>query len=390
MNPPPTGLDPKFDTDAAPRVGGNPSLWPIVAGMLGAAALGTIVFLQLNGNRQRVEEARLTDPVAAAPISTQGVPPPPDMTAFQSPTPEPVYVPPLPAPVDLAPPPPAPPAPPPGPTQAEIDRLRAPALIIDLGEFRAANAAQTTGGTTTPGTTTPGAGVDPRAVTNALGGAANAGQLNSDERFAQRMGLGENADPARARAIGNLTTTVLEGSIIPAVLETALNSDLPGYVRAVVSRDVRGYDGKEVLIPRGARLIGQYRNGVALGQKRAFVIWTRLIRPDGAAIELTSPATDALGRGGLSGSVDTHFLQRFGGAILLSLVNIGVAAATSGADTAIIVAGARTGDAATASIGQDQNIAPTVTVPQGSPVRVFVSQDLDFSSVGPARPVTGQ
>jgi type IV secretion system protein VirB10 len=202
------------------------------------------------------------------------------------------------------------------------------------------------------------------------------------------LGVGDPSKPAIAKRMSNLSLTIVEGAVIPAVLETALNSDLPGYARAVVSRDVRGFDGNAVLVPRGTRLIGQYKSGVAQGQSRAFVIWTRLIRPDGATIELSSPATDALGRGGLAGEVDNHFLQRFGGAILLSLVDIGVASATAGAsNTAIIVAGARTGDAATASIAKDQSIAPTVKVPQGSPVRVFVSQDLDFSAVGAAKAV---
>ena len=109
--------------------------------------------------------------------------------------------------------------------------------------------------------------------------------------------------------------------MIPAVLETALDSDLPGYTRAVVSRDVRGFDGSTVLIPRGSRLIGQYKSGVALGQSRVFVIWTRVIRPDGVSVQIGSPATDPLGRAGLDGKVDNHFFTRFGGSILLSVMN---------------------------------------------------------------------
>jgi type IV secretion system protein VirB10 len=153
----------------------------------------------------------------------------------------------------------------------------------------------------------------------------------------------------------------------------------------VVSRDVRSFDGSQVLIPHGSRLIGQYESGVALGQSRAFVIWTRLIRPDGATIDLSSPATDALGRGGVNGKVNRHFLQRFGGAMLLTLLNLGVNAATEASDTAIVVASTRAGgDAASVALGKNQDISPTVTVPPGAPVRVFVSQDLDFSAVGPA------
>ena len=113
------------------------------------------------------------------------------------------------------------------------------------------------------------------------------------------------------------------------------------------------------------------------------MIWTRLIRPDGATIDLSSPATDGLGRGGLSGKVDRHFLQRFGGAMLLTLLNIGASSIADAPDTSIILAGVRSGDAG-GSAGVEA-IKPTVTVPQGTPVRVFVSQDLDFSSVGSAK-----
>ena len=77
--------------------------------------------------------------------------------------------------------------------------------------------------------------------------------------------------------------------MIPAVLETAINTDVPGYVRAVVSQDVRSFDGTRVLVPRSSRLIGQYQSGLQAGQKRAYVIWTRLIRPDGVSVALASP-----------------------------------------------------------------------------------------------------
>jgi type IV secretion system protein VirB10 len=377
-----------YDPLAPPRVGTTPSLWPLVIGGLGALALGTIVFLQLTSQRNRIEEARLTDPAPqSAPLSTQGVPPPPEMPVYTPPPP------PEPMPEVVYEEPPPPPLPEPAMTQAEIDRLRAPALIVDLSEFRAAD------GPALPATGSP---LDPAAVASAIGGSmagraaglpgmAGAGgdnQLNSNESFASRLGVGgDPTKPAVAVNRINPPATIVEGAVIPAVLETPINSDLPGYVRAVVSRDVRGFDGSQVLVPRGSRLIGQYRSGVALGQSRAFVIWTRLIRPDGAAIELASPSTDALGRGGLDGDVNRHFLQRFGGAILLSLINLGAAVASDSTDTSIVIASTRAGtDAAGVALAETADISPTITVPQGSPVRVFVSQDLDFSRVGPAPP----
>ncbi|MDP3492983.1 MAG: TrbI/VirB10 family protein, partial [Hyphomonadaceae bacterium] len=103
-------------------------------------------------------------------------------------------------------------------------------------------------------------------------------------------------------------------------------------------------------------------------------------------VELAAPATDGLGRGGLDGDVDTHFFERFGGAILLTLLNIGGSAVADSTDTSIVIASTRAGvDAGSSSLASGANIGPTVTVPQGSPVRVFVSQDLDFSTVGPVK-----
>ncbi len=97
--------------------------------------------------------------------------------------------------------------------------------------------------------------------------------------------------PTATRSDFDPETTVTQGTLIPAVLETAINTDVPGYVRAVVSQDVRSFDGRRVLVPRSSRLIGQYQSGLQAGQKRAYVIWTRLIRPDGVSVALASPGT---------------------------------------------------------------------------------------------------
>jgi type IV secretion system protein VirB10 len=266
--------------------------------------------------------------------------------------------------------------------------------VVDLGEYKAPvpGAGQPPGAAGTAGA--PGGALNAAAIAGTMTGAANAGAAaasqNPNERFADRFGGigGASSTPTSAKRMGDLSTTIIEGSVIPAVLETALNSDAPGFVRAVVTRDVRGFDGSKVLVSRGSRLIGEYNSGTALGQSRAFVIWTRLIRPDGATIDLASPVADGLGQGGIGGKVDTHFLQRFGGAILLSLLNIGASAVSDSADTTVVIAGARAGaDAASATLGgQGADIGPTITVMQGTPVRVFVSQDLSFAAVGPAPP----
>lgn len=376
MSAPNDPLSPQFELGPRPRVASPQTIWPLLLGLVAAIGLGGVVFWQLSSNRLQLEEASLVaepPPVPApTPVTTAELPPPiaaapPPVSLFE---PEPVAAAFLP-PTDE-------------PDPAVEARLRAPSLIIDLGEFKPLpDEASPTGGDVDPAEMAARLG---RAAPPGLGGLSAAGGADtrtSDERFAERLGLGGSSGPAKAQRSLDLSNTIVEGSLIPAVLETALNSDLPGYVRAVVSRDVRGFDGSLVLIPRGSRLIGQYRSGVALGQSRAFVIWTRLIRPDGVDVPLAAPGADELGRGGLEGEVDRHFLRRFGGAILLSLLTIGVESASSSSDTAIIIASTRAGgDVASVALSKEIDIPPTVTVMQGTPVRVFVSQDLDFSDVG--------
>ncbi len=359
------------DDDETPRVAMPSRPWIVPLGVFAALLLGALVFWQLNANRARIDTARLTDPAPnAQPIGMEDVPPPPDLSTLAQAT-EAAQMAALPVSEAIMPPPP-------DAAMAQNDadqRYRSPSLIVDLSE-----------GSRPPDPTTPapgGQGLTAGGIASALGprnAGAGAQKLNADEQFAERLGVGDADGPTRARRMGNQGYTVVQGAVIPAVLETAVNSDLPGYVRAVVSRDVRSFDGANVLVPRGSRLVGQYRSGVALGQSRAFVIWTRLIRPDGVGVELAAPGTDALGRGGLEGRVDRHFLQRFGGAILLSLITAGAQIAANDSDTQVIIASTQgAGDAAATALQSDLSISPTVKVPQGAPIRIFVTRDLDFS-----------
>ena len=184
-------------------------------------------------------------------------------------------------------------------------------------------------------------------------------------------------DVAKATRMKNPGQTVSQGTLIPAVLETAINSDLPGYVRAVVSSDIRSFDGSRVLVPRSSRLIGQYKSGVSSGQTRAYVMWTRLIRPDGVSVALASPAVDETGQTGLTGKVDSHFMKRFGSSLLLSVVGGASTVATGGAG--LILSGGQ--NAASVAAQQNGQIPPTIRVRQGQPIRVFTAKDLDFSTV---------
>lgn len=364
------------ELDDIPTVAGRTSHWPMAFACVGAVLIGALVFMQLSLGRMQREVEQQKAPEVTGELASIEAPARPRRVVYPEPPEEDVeteeaaeeLADALPEQPMLA-----------APEVAEMDRLRAPVLVVDLSQSSDPE-------TREQASDKSGSALDPRAVGDSMTSAANAGgQLNADERFASRLGVSRDAKEVRASHLGDLSTTIVQGEVIPAVLDTALNSDIPGYARATVTRDVRGFDGSRILAPRGSRLIGQYRSGVALGQSRAFLIWTRLIRPDGASIELAAPATDGLGRGGLTGDVDHHFLERFGGGILLSLLNIGANAITDSSDTNIVIASSQSGQGMGAAMNPSAAIGPTVNVPQGTPVRVFVNQDLDFSTVGAAR-----
>jgi type IV secretion system protein VirB10 len=242
-------------------------------------------------------------------------------------------------------------------------------LIIDFGE----SATPGIGGAKSPG---------------AVEGSRSADSAqNADEQFVARAEAAR-VDRSRAVMLRNTGSTIAQGTVIPAILETALDSDLPGFTRAVVSRDVLSFDGRRVLVPRGSRVVGQYRNAQALGASRAFVIWTRILRSDGASIQIGSSGADELGRAGLAGRVDRHFLERFGGSILLSVVNAGLTAAAGAPSAQVVISSPQDANsvASSASSGSSNNISPTIRVPQGTAIRIFVARDLDFSSVEPMQP----
>lgn len=250
-------------------------------------------------------------------------------------------------------------------------------MVVDLSEAPEAGAAQVAQNT-----------VAMPAVGGREAARDAAAKAGSNEGFADRVSAAQ-VDTAHATRLANTALIAPQGTVISAVLETGINSDLPGFVRAVVSRDVSGFDGSTVLIPRGSKLIGEYKSGVAEGQSRAFVIWSRLLTPDGVSIKLGSPATDRLGRGGLDGETNTHFVHRFGAAILLSVISAGLEALatqnSSGANAIVVGSPQQAANVATIALQKDIDIPTTITVPQGKAIRVFVSRDLDFSDVMQAR-----
>lgn len=184
---------------------------------------------------------------------------------------------------------------------------------------------------------------------------------------------------AQASRLPDRNLLLVAGAALPCVLQTAMDSSTPGYVSCVVPKDIYSDNGAVVLMERGTRVLGEYRGGLQQGRSRLFVLWTRAVTPTGVTVTLASPAADALGRAGFDGEVDTHFWQRFGGALLLSVVDDGVHAAfgEDGAGNTTRLPSDAAGVALQGSIG----IPPTLRKAQGAEVSIFVAQDLDFAGV---------
>ncbi|MBB5046128.1 type IV secretion system protein VirB10 [Rhodopseudomonas rhenobacensis] len=176
---------------------------------------------------------------------------------------------------------------------------------------------------------------------------------------------------------------VQAGTVIPAALITGIRSDLPGQITAQVTEAV--YDsptGKYLLIPQGAKLIGQYDSSVAFGQSRVLLVWTRIIMPDGGSIVLErQPGADTQGYAGLEDEVDNHWGMLFKAAVLSTLLSVGAEAGTSQDENNLVQAirsGASNSISQTGSqiVQRQLNIQPTLTIRPGFPVRVIVTRDL--------------
>ncbi len=384
----------------------------IVFGALFVSAMIYMVSMFLGSSKPATTSLPGSDPNNPSDRDTSiaAAPPPPSSNLSIPPAPPPLQAPsaPLPPPppqaeqlptlttpagtIDGVAPPPPPPPPPPeikatkpfGDDKKTQERLRSGMLVSGVTTNGVVNKPNT-GDSLSPETS---------AARDSLG------QKDANLAYLNNAYKASGAEKAKASIVNNLESTIVQGKIIEAVLETAINTDLPGTIRAMISRNVYAESGRKVMIPKGSRLIGTYSTSIMRGQRRVLIAWTRVIRPDGVDIQIGSQAVDALGRAGMEGAVDNKYMEVFSTAILTSMVSLGVAvlgdAVTSGDSTSTTNtdgSNTSTGSAGAAAVGQAAanvgNIAnqiikdsldarPTITIDQGTRINVFVNRDLTF------------
>ncbi len=260
-----------------------------------------------------------------------------------------------------------------GRERAEAARLaaRTSGLMVQLGSGEAASTT-----------------IDPRSAAGASGppavGEAAVAAASSRQRHNIDFASGEGGPVSPSRLVAARSPWMLSaGTIIPASLITGLNSDLPGMVLAQVTENVRdSATGRAILVPQGARLIGKYDSAVAFGQRRALLIWSRIVFPDGSSVELDHmPATDASGYSGITDGVDLHSWQLLKGIAMSTLLGVGTQLSIGGSGSDLVRAlrestqenAAHAGDQITS---RNLEIQPTIVVRPGWPVRALVNKDL--------------
>ncbi|WP_114951568.1 TrbI/VirB10 family protein [Sphingosinicella terrae] len=256
---------------------------------------------------------------------------------------------------------------------AAEEAARASALLVQLAGRGGAE------GQARPAATV---GADVTEVTAAAPQAAGAAEAGGARRLEFARSESGDVNPHALRPAPS-PSTLSAGTIIPASLVTGLNSDLPGTVIAQVTENVRdSATGRTVLVPQGARLIGSYDSLVAFGQRRALLVWQRIVLPDGSSVRLDNvPATDLSGYAGIEDGVDFHTWRLLKGVVLSTLLGIGTELSLGSAESDLVRAvrestqqnAARAGDRITS---RNLDVQPTLTVRPGWPLRAVVHKDL--------------
>lgn len=232
----------------------------------------------------------------------------------------------------------------------------------------------------------------PAASGNRPGGKAASAPAPEDTDARLRGTFAPGAQAARVRG---RSLRIARGTAIECLLTTRIDTTVPGPAACVIPRDVYSEDGRTLLLEKGSKAFGEYRGAVQHGLARIFLLWTRIETPRGVAVNLNSPAADALGGAGLDGTVDRHWWERFGSALLFSLVSdafdFGVARETDANGGVNYYA--NTSESMSGLIAEAMrhagDIPPTLTRAQGTRLTIIAARDLDFSGVyagGEAQP----
>ncbi|EJF74684.1 type IV secretion system protein VirB10 [Bartonella alsatica] len=193
-------------------------------------------------------------------------------------------------------------------------------------------------------------------------------------------------EQSRAVQLHNRDLLITQGTQIDCTLETKIITSQPGMTTCHLTRDVYSTSGRVVLLDRGSKVVGFYQSGIQQGQTRIFVQWSRIETPSGVIVNLNSPGTGPLGEAGIGGWVDTHFWQRFSGAIMVSVIgDAGEWIKGKMGRTSKEKAQSKDVDNAesvvTSILQNSINIPPTLYKNQGERINIFVARDLDFSDV---------
>lgn len=256
-------------------------------------------------------------------------------------------------------------------------RLEAPVLVRGVGGYGATAEEEVDA--------RPSSGLDaaePRPPSGGARGDAGAGAAGSGE-LAERLRPTKLA-AAVAGVLPDRRFLLAKGAVIDCTLETAIDSTLPGMTTCVTATDVWSADGSVVLLERGTKLVGETRGSVAQGMRRLFVLWSEARTPAGVVVPLASPGTDALGRSGVTGEVNTNFGARFGAAILVSLIDAAAAAvvaAQNDGGNSVVVSSSGAADVMSGVLERTLDIPPTIRIAQGERVSVLVARDADFAQV---------
>ncbi|MDN7664555.1 type IV secretion system protein VirB10 [Burkholderia cenocepacia] len=235
-----------------------------------------------------------------------------------------------------------------------------------------------------------GSGESAQAVQPPAGGGAGGGPLGGGNG-GQQNGLGSMLTSTRtpmavATMLPDADYLIQKGTIIDCIAQSAINTTQPGMLNCIGSDDVYSKSNRMKLLDRGTVYHVEYQRGLNQGQDRIFMLASRADTPQNVSIDLDSPVTDALGRAGLDGTINTHFWQRFGGAIMVGLIgDLGQAvtnrAMSSGSQFSVNNTTQSTSSAADTALQNSVNIPPTLEHNQGAHIKLYIARDLDFRSV---------